>query len=61
MKITNRKLLLILVALTSILWQPSHHSLMHHGMAMNSGVHVLVTSVPFLALLLALSKTKWDW
>lgn len=60
MKITNRNLLLILILLVSVLWQPSHHFLMDHGMPMNFGIHALVTMIPFLSILFTLGKASWN-
>ena len=60
MKITNKNLLLMLILFVSILWQPSHYFLMHNGMPMNFAVHGLVTMIPFLSILFALSKAKWS-
>ena len=50
MKITQKNLLLMLILLVSMLWQPSHHFLMHHGMSMNFGTHALITMIPFLSI-----------
>ena len=61
MKLTSKRLLFAPIILASVLWQPSHHFMMHNGMAMNSGTHILITAIPFLSVLLALSKSKWNW
>ncbi len=58
MKIAHRNLLLMLILFVSVLWQPSHHFLMHNGMSMNFGVHALITMIPFLSIFLALSKVS---
>jgi len=59
MKITNKRIYLVLVLLASILWQPSHHMMMSHGMPMNFSIHALITMIPFLSFFLVLGKAKW--
>ena len=58
MKTSHKNLLLGLAFILAILWQPSHHFFMHHGMSMNFGLHTLVTIIPFLSILFALEKAK---
>ncbi len=54
----NKNLLLGLAFIIPVLWQPSHHFLMQHGMSMNLEVHALVTIIPFLSIMFALGKGK---
>ena len=58
MKITYKNLLVASAFLASVLWQPSHHFMMHHGISMNLQVHTLVTIIPFLSMVFALNKAK---
>ena len=60
MKITEKRILLALILLASILWQPSHHILMHHGISMNFVAHALITMIPFLSFALVFSKATWS-
>ena len=59
MKITYPNLLIASAFLASVLWQPSHHFFMHHGMSMNMEVHTLASIIPFLAIMFALGKAKF--
>ena len=58
MKITYQNLLVASAFLAFVLWQPSHHFFMHHGVSMNMEVHTLVTIIPFLSIMFALGKAK---
>ena len=58
MKITYQNLLIASAFLASVLWQPSHHFFMNHGMSMNMEVHALITIIPFLSIMFALGKAK---
>ena len=58
MKISNKNLLLSLAVIVSVLWQPSHHFFMNHGMPMDMEIHALITLVPFLSIMFALGKAK---
>ena len=58
MKISNQNLLLTLAFILAVLWQPSHHFFMNHGMPMNMEVHALITIIPFLSIMFALGKAK---
>ena len=56
----NKTTSLAFILLASILWQPSHHVLMHHGISMNFATHALITMIPFLSFALVFSKAKWS-
>ena len=60
MKITDKRILLAFILLASILWQPSHHILMHHGISMNFATHALITIIPFLSFVLVFGRATWS-
>lgn len=54
----GKTLLLIIILLISIIWQPGHHYLMASGMSMTPEVHSLTTMIPFLIILCLLAIKK---
>ena len=54
----GKTLLLIIILLISIMWQPGHNYLMGSGMSMSPEVHSLTTMTPFLVILFLLIKRK---